>query len=323
MSSEVRYACFDAVRACAIVLIMVCHWSRGAGYPFVGDWCGIVGNSLFFILSGLLLGIGWHSKGCPRYGMTFLKRRCRRLFPAFWLVLLVYLVIMMLKGASLPIVRFIANLIGMSWFCKLEGAGYLWFVTAILIFYGEVVLLSRIKKIINRVGAVVSAWLSLLVVAILQYMLVRVNVHQAWYLSFVWSAGMAFVYAKEIVDWLLAKTFSFRVAGCASLLAFGGVLYALLVGGVCVNGAPMAYWFGIVVSMSCLAVIIAPNMSGVGVISDLSYELYLTHSMVLFFVPLKKFTDNMVVSFVLFAMISFLSAFILKNLAKAFVRILP
>ena len=29
MSSEVRYACFDAVRACAIVLIMVCHWSRG------------------------------------------------------------------------------------------------------------------------------------------------------------------------------------------------------------------------------------------------------------------------------------------------------
>ena len=323
MASDIRFACFDAVRACAIVLIMVCHWSRGAGYPFVGDWCGITGNSLFFILSGLLLGIGWHSKGCPKYGLTFLKRRCRRLFPAFWLTLLAYTVIMALKGESLPIVRIIANLFGLSWFFKLKGAGYLWFVTAILLFYLEVVLLSYGKRLMDRIGSMGFGCLSLLLVVVLQYGLVKANIHQAWYLPFVWAAGMAFVYANEIVEWLFSRTITFREIVGVSLLALGGALYLLLANGVCVNGAPMAYWFGIVVSAACLAVIIAPNALRGGVISDLSYELYLTHSLILFFVPLKKFIGNMFVNFVLFVMLSFISAFILKKLSKGFMKNLP
>ena len=133
-------------------------------------------------------------------------RRCIRLFPAFWLVLLVYAIIMVFKGKPLPIVRFVANLIGLSWFCKLNGAGYLWFVTAILVFYGEVVLLSRVKKTIDRMGKLVFGFLSLLVVVILQCILAMRNIHQAWYLSFVWSAGLSFVYAKEMVDWLFSMT---------------------------------------------------------------------------------------------------------------------
>ncbi|MGN0854420.1 MAG: acyltransferase family protein [Kiritimatiellia bacterium] len=259
-----HYASFDMIRAVAIVLVMVCHWSRDIGNGCIGDWCGVVGNSLFFVLSALLLGINWREKACPQYGLPFLKKRCRRLFPALWFVLLTYAAIMLSKGESLCVARFIANLLGLNWFCKMKGIGCLWFVTAILIFYVEVVLLTRVQWATSRRWVFAAIFMSLLAVMCLQYCFLRMGLHQSWYLSFVWTCGIAFIYAKEILEWLLSGTLPRRVIGGAFLLLLSSLLYVMLNNGFCTNGTPVAYWVGIMVSFSCFVVVISRNVTGGG-----------------------------------------------------------
>ena len=88
-----------------------------------------------------------------------------------------------------------------------------------------------------------------------------------------------------------------------------------------------SYWFGIAVSLSFMVMLVSHNGgSGRGfvrLLSEFSYELYLTHSMILVAVSLKKMTGNMLAGFALFVMLSFFSAFALKKLSKVFTRILP
>jgi peptidoglycan/LPS O-acetylase OafA/YrhL len=92
----------DGLRGIAILAVMIHHFAeqltdpRGAAagvYQFVH--LGRHGVDLFFVLSGFLItGILLDSKGSPRYFSTFYARRTLRIFPLYYGVLFVVLVLL-------------------------------------------------------------------------------------------------------------------------------------------------------------------------------------------------------------------------------------
>jgi peptidoglycan/LPS O-acetylase OafA/YrhL len=100
----------DGLRASAILLVLVWHYfacqinenlfNGAAKYLKLATswtWSGV---DLFFVLSGFLIGrILIHYKGSPNYFKTFYVRRIFRIFPPYYLVLIVF-VIIALSGLS-------------------------------------------------------------------------------------------------------------------------------------------------------------------------------------------------------------------------------
>lgn len=96
-----RIPALDGLRGCAFLLVFVYHFSLMA----LGDIphppllirlfsqaasLGWMGVDLFFVLSGFLItGILWDSRKSPTYYRRFITRRARRIFPAYYLWLVV------------------------------------------------------------------------------------------------------------------------------------------------------------------------------------------------------------------------------------------
>ncbi|HEY0784449.1 MAG TPA: acyltransferase [Acidobacteriaceae bacterium] len=87
----------DGVRGLAVLIIFLVHYGGGAqssrplvrlaGSALQLGWSGV---TLFFVLSGFLItGILWGSRGRPHWWRTFAIRRALRIFPLYYLTLLV------------------------------------------------------------------------------------------------------------------------------------------------------------------------------------------------------------------------------------------
>jgi peptidoglycan/LPS O-acetylase OafA/YrhL len=89
----------DGVRGLAVLVVVLYHVGGGAhssnpvlrtvATAFQLGWSGV---TLFFVLSGFLItGILWDSKGAPRWYRNFYLRRTVRIFPLYYLALLIVL----------------------------------------------------------------------------------------------------------------------------------------------------------------------------------------------------------------------------------------
>lgn len=95
-------AALDGIRGLAILLVTVYRfYTRGQGDEFVdgGLWSilayGYRGVDLFFVLSGFLItGILYDAKGDPHYFRNFYARRSLRIFPLYYGVLFMALVVL-------------------------------------------------------------------------------------------------------------------------------------------------------------------------------------------------------------------------------------
>jgi len=95
----------DGLRAIAVLMVLATHfWADPAGYPLLNrlaafGWAGV---DLFFVLSGFLItGILWNSRDKPHYFLNFYARRTLRIFPLYYAVLGLVLLVLPLV-ATLP-----------------------------------------------------------------------------------------------------------------------------------------------------------------------------------------------------------------------------
>jgi peptidoglycan/LPS O-acetylase OafA/YrhL len=101
----------DGLRAVAILAVLVTHlWGYPAGWPLVNQLAatGWAGVDLFFVLSGYLItGILWDARQAPHYFRNFYVRRVLRIFPVYYLLLLIVFILLPLAhpSASLDSVR--------------------------------------------------------------------------------------------------------------------------------------------------------------------------------------------------------------------------
>lgn len=124
-----RLLVLDGLRALAICLVLFHHYSQKMGNTGLGDqfffnlsnsaWIGV---DLFFVLSGFLItGILYDAKGSPSYFRTFYIRRSLRIFPIYYVMLLVIFVILPFFQHSIVDSYTLAN---QKWFW-LYGSNYL------------------------------------------------------------------------------------------------------------------------------------------------------------------------------------------------------
>ena len=100
MAAPVIFPCFDGLRAIAALLVILVHVAFQAGVTTgtsVGDYTarGEIGVAVFFVISGFLLyrpfvAARFAGRGQPDGG-AFLIRRFLRIFPLYWVALLVTL----------------------------------------------------------------------------------------------------------------------------------------------------------------------------------------------------------------------------------------
>jgi len=99
----------DGVRGLAIILVLLIHLQQTGAVParyhllntiMHAGWCGV---DLFFVLSGFLITLGLlESKGADNYFSSFYMRRILRIFPLYYLVLLLALVASRLLAGHEP-----------------------------------------------------------------------------------------------------------------------------------------------------------------------------------------------------------------------------
>src|SRR5919199_1508083 len=125
-----RYPELDGLRGIAILMVVAYHYELA---PFLS------GVDLFFVLSGFLLGgILLEKKEAPNYFKAFYVRRICRIFPLYFLCLLVFLILLpvtlgwlfgdsigMLAGDSLPLWSYFTFTHNFA-MAQLGGWGTLW-----------------------------------------------------------------------------------------------------------------------------------------------------------------------------------------------------
>ena len=143
---------FDGIRAVAILFIMLCHICFGMGWSAAGRFFGGTFNTVFFLLSAILLGlnIGKYKLWGGRSSIfQFLFKRVMRLLCSLWHFLIVFIVVSYFAGIDFSLVSFTANMLMLGWFSKLPGLGHLWFVTMILACYMSFAIIGRKPEVFN------------------------------------------------------------------------------------------------------------------------------------------------------------------------------
>jgi peptidoglycan/LPS O-acetylase OafA/YrhL len=103
-SRSVHIPALDGLRGIAILLVLAHHLTSYGGFQpqllvdklvYLATMAGWSGVDLFFVLSGFLItGILYDSKGTEFYFRNFYIRRCLRIFPLYYGVLVLFLVVL-------------------------------------------------------------------------------------------------------------------------------------------------------------------------------------------------------------------------------------
>lgn len=309
-----RNSGLDLARVLALVCIMTCLFCSVYGNPLaeaVHDVLAVLGNSLFFVLSGLLLGRKWMADGCTSYGVGFVIRRVKRLYPPFAVFVAIYVSVLFYKGVEIPVWRIVMNMGMLSWFAKLPGAGHLWFVTGMMILYFVFMGASRFGGGLRVRISALWIWLFVVVggaIALMHFYGFR----QTYYIVFVLGSLIAFLYG----DNLLQRNNKILWWGVAVL----GIVALVLLRNVETLNSIVAVAIALVVVAGCMSVDIGRCVCMVSWFAGISYEMYLVHCVfqnaTLF--NFKALCGNVYIFALNYVVCSVMTAVLLKNVVKLF-----
>ena len=145
-----RLFAFDALRAIAILCILLCHscfvWN---GYEWLGRYFAQTFNLIFLLISAFLIGLKWDHDESPKLKFSFIKQRIRRLAITFYPFLIITLHILHLINHLPSFEIIISQFLFLSWFEPLPYFGQLWYLTMIVICYLLCYCISNFTSIKN------------------------------------------------------------------------------------------------------------------------------------------------------------------------------
>jgi peptidoglycan/LPS O-acetylase OafA/YrhL len=92
----------DGIRGCAILFVLLFHLFKDLYFPFnIFSKIGWIGVDLFFVLSGFLItGILYDTKGNKNYLSVFIFKRVLRIFPLYYLALLIFFIVLLIPNIT-------------------------------------------------------------------------------------------------------------------------------------------------------------------------------------------------------------------------------
>ena len=141
-----RLVVFDFIRLFAILMVVLSHTLKVGNLPFDIGYLGILGNALFFFISGYLIYLNNSKFDSKKDIVKFYKKRVLRIYPLYVLAILSCMLLSIIIGNVMLFgdIRFhtpfeiIASILGlqMVFYPKLVAEPLvLWFIGMILIFY--------------------------------------------------------------------------------------------------------------------------------------------------------------------------------------------
>ena len=101
---------------------------------------------VFFALSAYLFGMKWAKSGYEGFGViSFLKKRCLRIYIPLWLTLPVVIVVEYLICHSFDAKTIVYNIVGLGWAKPFGTGGHLWYITLMMFLYFVFVAFSRLR----------------------------------------------------------------------------------------------------------------------------------------------------------------------------------
>ena len=156
----------DAIRAVAMLLIVVAHYVQILGSWSIASWLNI-GVQLFFILTAwLFCGRTFDTR---KEIICFYRKRYVRIMAPIWVYLLMVCGVLFAVHQPPPPTAVVMYLVGLAAFSSygILGLGHFWYNTAILLCYGIIPLMDRILQKFEyrflRIGTVATLSLMMIV----------------------------------------------------------------------------------------------------------------------------------------------------------------
>jgi surface polysaccharide O-acyltransferase-like enzyme len=268
---------------------------------------------MFFILSGLLLGRAWCAKGCPHYDIKFLMQRFLKLWLPFLSFMIPY-IIWLSFSRGISVMDALMNVFMLSWFAKLPAAGHLWFVTAILMLYLVMMILSRSKKTYRVfLGSVLTA-----VALICDITMHMVGIKQAYLMPLLTAGSIFFLFSDKIKLPDRFRNLMFMLFVC---LAGCCVLIILPKDRILVSD----YWLGIVSAGGAMGMIIVASSyiaqgyltTTIRFLSGISFPVYLVHCVFLsdIVLPFRTMIPNDILFSFLYFIFAVIFGWLINSLA--------
>lgn len=140
-----RIISFDYIRAISIICIILCHCCYCIkGMDYMGKFLGSTFNVVFLMLSAFLFGLSWQKHNYPKYGISFITKKMRKLAGSYYPFIIIMFVFLACTGYSTTIKDWLMHFLFLPWFDKLPGFGHLWFITMIMFCYFAIFTITRL-----------------------------------------------------------------------------------------------------------------------------------------------------------------------------------
>lgn len=222
-----RLFVFDFLRFLAILLVVLSHILSIKSLDAVRGYLGIMGLGIFFFVSGYLLVA--NEKTSPAHNtIPYFKRRIVRIYPIYWVALILTIVLSWLLENNLFDWRTV-----IAYFCGLQSVfvprymveiSSYWFIGTILIYYLLFPLITRAKKIL---------WMFLISISIFVFlMLIRVfaglfdgRVFEYFFVFVlgIMAARLQFFDSSYFLKWKIASTIISVICICIVII-FGPLM---------------------------------------------------------------------------------------------------
>ena len=199
----------NIIRVIAMTGIIADHYFQASGVPILvstGLQMGGVFLMVFFALSAYLFGMKWVKSGHEGFGIiSFLKKRCLRIYIPLWLTLPVVVAVEFLIRQSIDVKTIVFNIVGLGWAKPFTTGGHLWYITLMMFLYFVFVVFSRLRLDKCRLRYWLVGYVALLAVYVLG------ESHFATFSSVapvitVFLASLLFFKSGELMEYCLSES---------------------------------------------------------------------------------------------------------------------
>ena len=146
---KVSSSTLNIIRVFAMTGIVADHYFQASGNQVLVNtglqWGGVF-LMVFFALSAYLYGMKWAKSDYKRFEtITFLKKRCLRIYLPLWLMLPIAIGIEYLIRNTFDLKTILFNIVGLGWAKPLGTSGHLWYITLMMFLYIVFLVFSRMR----------------------------------------------------------------------------------------------------------------------------------------------------------------------------------